>query len=205
MPLESLYFLEVVILGCWFHWGFVHYTLCPACALTFRMAFSSFSVTVYMPQRALKSGFPSRPLQKFAVLLRATHTQSFPPLQPMCIWQGSYCQWALYILLALHKLLLGIYSRWHEIQISVTLASVSSISEILVLGRPPSWCILKFTACFDVSHSTAHTRGQEANFTNTTFAKRELVMNTLHKVMSIKTTLSNTSFVQITKSNQGLA
>jgi hypothetical protein len=37
--------------------------LWPACALTFRTAFSPFSVTVYKQQRALKSGFPSRILQ----------------------------------------------------------------------------------------------------------------------------------------------
>jgi hypothetical protein len=35
---------------------------------------------------------------------------------------------------------------------------VSSIFRILVLGCVPSWCTLKFTACFDVLHSTAHTR-----------------------------------------------
>jgi hypothetical protein len=26
MPLASLYFMEVVIMGRWFHWGFVHCT-----------------------------------------------------------------------------------------------------------------------------------------------------------------------------------
>jgi hypothetical protein len=46
-------------------------THCPACAFTFRTAFSSFSVSVYMPQKALKSGFPSRILQKFALFSSA--------------------------------------------------------------------------------------------------------------------------------------
>jgi hypothetical protein len=52
------------------------------------------------------------------------------------------------------------------------LASVSSISGIPILGRLPSWSALKFVTCFLVSHSIAHTRGREANFTCTTFAKR---------------------------------
>jgi hypothetical protein len=81
---------------------------------------------------------------------------------------------------------------------------VSSISSIPVLGRLPSWCTLKFTACFDVSHSTTHTCGQAANFTDTAFAKLELAMNTQHKVMTVKTTLSSTRFVQITKFNENL-
>jgi hypothetical protein len=61
-----------------------------------------------------------------------------------------------------------------------------------------------FTACLIVSHSTAHQRGRTANFTDTTFAKRELAVNTLRKVKAIKTTLSTTRFVQVTKSNQDL-
>jgi hypothetical protein len=85
------------------------------------------------------------------------------------------------------------------------LASVTSISGIPVQGRPPSWCSLKLTICFDVLHSTVHTPGLVANFTNTTFAKQELALNTLRKVKSVKTTLSNTLFIQITKSNQDLA
>jgi hypothetical protein len=53
-----------------------------------------------------------------------------------------------------------------------------------------------------VSHITMHNCGRAANFTDTTFAKPELAVNTLLKVKSVKTTLSNTHFVQITKSNQ---
>jgi hypothetical protein len=60
------------------------------------------------------------------------------------------------------------------------------------------------TACFYVCHSTAHIRGRAANFTDTTFAKWELAVNTLREVKSVKATLSNTRFVQITKSNQDL-
>jgi hypothetical protein len=51
---------------------------------------------------------------------------------------------------------------------------------------------------------TAHNRCRAANFTDTTFTKRELVVNALRKVKSVKTTLCNTPFVQITKSNQDL-
>jgi hypothetical protein len=50
----------------------------------------------------------------------------------------------------------------------------------------------------------SHTCGQVTNFTNTTFAfaKLTLAMSTLCKMKSVKTALSNTNFVQITKSNQ---
>jgi hypothetical protein len=65
-------------------------------------------------------------------------------------------------------------------------------------------CIQVFTACFVVSYSTAHNRGRAANFTDTTFAKRELATKTLRKAKSVKTTLSSIRFVQITKSNQDL-
>jgi hypothetical protein len=41
---------------------------------------------------------------------------------------------------------------------------------------------------FDVSHSTVHTRDRAANITDNTFTKRELAMNTLRKVKSLKTT-----------------
>jgi hypothetical protein len=89
------------------------------------------------------------------------------------------------------------------IQISATIVSVSSISGIPVLERPPSWCTL--TASFDVLHSSAHTGGRAANFTETTTsAKRELTVNTLHKLKFVKTTLSNMRFVQIPKSNKDL-
>jgi hypothetical protein len=48
--------------------------LCPACAFTFRMTFSSSSVTMYMPQRALNGGFPSTNLQNFALFSWALFT-----------------------------------------------------------------------------------------------------------------------------------
>jgi hypothetical protein len=83
-------------------------------------------------------------------------------------------------------------------------SSWSSISGILVLEHPPSWCILNFAVCFVVSHSAAHTRGPAANFTSTTFAKREFAVNTLLKMKSVKTTLSNKCVVQFTKYNQDL-
>jgi hypothetical protein len=52
--------------------------------------------------------------------------------------------------------------------------------------------------------STAHSRGRAANFIDTTFAKREWAVNSLRKVKSVKTTLSDTRFFQITKSHQDL-
>jgi hypothetical protein len=73
-----------------------------------------------------------------------------------------------------------------------------SISGILVLGCPPPWCTLNLIACFDVLHSIVHTCGQAADFTDTAFAKWELAVNMLHKVKSVKTTLSNTCFIQNT-------
>jgi hypothetical protein len=42
----------------------------------------------------------------------------------------------------------------------------------------------QFRRFFVVSHSTAHNRGRSANFTDTTFAKRELAVTTLRKVKS---------------------
>jgi hypothetical protein len=50
---------------------------------------------------------------------------------------------------------------------------------------------------FVVSHSTAHNRGRAVNFTDTTFAKRELAVKTLRKVKSVKTTPSTTRVSQI--------
>jgi hypothetical protein len=81
---------------------------------------------------------------------------------------------------------------------------VTSITGIPVLGCPPSWCSLKLVVCFDVSHSAAQTHGLAANVTDTTFAKQELAVSTLRKVMSLKATLSNMFFTQITKSNEDL-
>jgi hypothetical protein len=75
---------------------------------------------------------------------------------------------------------------------------VSSISGIPVLGLRHC-CAPKFTASYDGSHSTA-----AAYFTDSTFAILELAVNILRKVKSVKTSLSNTRFIQITKPNQDL-
>jgi hypothetical protein len=83
-------------------------------------------------------------------------------------------------------------------------ASVSSISGIPVLGRPSSWFTLKFIVWLVVSHSTAHTCCRANNFTDISFAKRDLAVNTLRKVKSVKTTPSNGRFVHISKSIQDL-
>jgi hypothetical protein len=95
-------------------------------------------------------------------------------------------------------------SWWHDIEISAMPASVCSISGIQALGRQPSLCTIKFTACSLVSHSTAHNRGRKANFINTTFTKWELTVNTLHKVKPVVTTLATTRFVHITRFNHDL-
>jgi hypothetical protein len=64
----------------------------------------------------------------------------------------------------------------------------------------PLVCLLGFS----LSQSAAYSGGRAANFAVFTFIKRELTVNTLRKVKSVKTTMSNTRFVQITKSNQDL-
>jgi hypothetical protein len=82
-----------------------------------------------------------------SVLLHAIHNRGPPrhfPHFSQCR-QSSQCDWVFYMLVALQKLLLGIRSWWHDIKM---LVSVSSMSEILVLGRPLSWCTLNFTAPF---------------------------------------------------------
>jgi hypothetical protein len=91
-----------------------------------------------------------------------------------------------------------------KLDISAMPASVYSISGISVLGCPPSWSTLKFAACLVVSHSAAHTRGLSANFADTTFAKLEFSVKTLLKVKSVKPTLPDTRFAEVTKSNQDL-
>jgi hypothetical protein len=83
------------------------------------------------------------------------------------------------------------------------LVSVSRISGIRH-GNVRHLGTLKFTACFDISPSTAYACGRAANFTDNIFAKRELHMNTQRKVKFVKTTLSDTRFVQITKSSEDL-
>jgi hypothetical protein len=60
----------------------------------------------------------------------------------------------------------------------------------------------QFIVCLVLSNSTAHPCGRAANF-DTFFDKRELAENTLRKAKSVKTALSNTRFVYVTKSNQG--
>jgi hypothetical protein len=59
-----------------------------------------------------------------------------------------------------------------------------------------------FNACFEVSSSTAHIRGQATNFADTTFAKQESVVDTLCKVKSVKATSFITLFLEITKSEE---
>jgi hypothetical protein len=74
MPLPSHHFLEVVM-GRWFHWGFVHCTtlfcLCTHLqdGLQFIQCYHIHAVI------SAKSSFPSRDLQKFTVLLRAFHNR----------------------------------------------------------------------------------------------------------------------------------
>jgi hypothetical protein len=51
---------------------------------------------------------------------------------------------------------------------------------------------------FFASLGTEHNHGRAANSTDTTFARRELAVNTLLKLNSVKSTLSNRRFVQVT-------
>jgi hypothetical protein len=134
-------------------------------------------------------GFLCRCLQMFALVSSApftieVHSELSPTLAGVLL--ARLCHWVLYVLVVLQKLLLGIFSWWHNIQISATLAPVSSISGIPVLGRPRSWCTRRITACFAVLHSTAHKCGRVANFTDTTSAEWELTLNTLRKAKYAK-------------------
>jgi hypothetical protein len=54
----------------------------------------------------------------------------------------------------------------HGIEISAMIASLSSISGILVLWHPPSWCTLRFTTCYVVLLSTAHNCIRAATFSD---------------------------------------
>jgi hypothetical protein len=76
------------------------------------------------------------------------------------------------------------------------------LSRISVIPVPGTGYALKSTACFDVSHSNAHTRGWKANFRRHHLREREFAVNTLRKLKSAKTILTNKRFVQITKSMQ---
>jgi hypothetical protein len=197
MPLTSLYFPEVVILGRWVHWGCVHCTT-SACLCTHPQDSLQFiqCYCVHAVKRA-KSRFPSTALQKFALFSstlftvevnsKLSHTSAGVRLERISMSSSTLC--TFYTTAAASG-----YLWKHESQISAMLASVSSISGIPVLGLPPYWCTLKFTASFVVSHNRCRT----ANFTDITFAKRKLALNTLRKVKSVRTTQSNTRFFQIT-------
>jgi hypothetical protein len=71
-------------------------------------------------------------------------------------------------------------------------------------GTPAILVYTQIHRFFVASHSTVHNRSRVASFTDTTFAKRELAVNTLCKVKSVKTTLSSTRSVHIAKLNQDL-
>jgi hypothetical protein len=102
------------------------------------------------------------------------------------------------------KVLLCTSLLCHGTEISAMIAPVSSISGIPVLGRPPSWCTLRFSACFVVSHALRTiAAGWQPSLTH--FCQTGVGVTTLRKVKSVKATLSNTRFLQITKWNQYLA
>jgi hypothetical protein len=83
------------------------------------------------------------------------------------------------------------------------LSDFSDDSAYLQYFRNPgsgTYAVLVYTQIhrlFVAPHSTAHNRGRAETFT-----KRELAVNTLRKVKSVLSTLSNTRFVEITKSSQ---
>jgi hypothetical protein len=123
------------------------------------------------------SDFPSRYSQKFVLFSAALFTRGpfigFPHLAGVHPARFSMSLSTVYTCCTT-KTASAYLSRWHDIQILAMLAPVSSISRIPALGRPPSYCTFKFTACLVVSHSTAHTRGRAANFVHITPAKRKL-------------------------------
>jgi hypothetical protein len=107
---------------------------------------------------ALKSGFVSRPLQMFALFSSTLFTiEVHSEISPFSISLSTLCTCCT----------TEATSWWLDIQILAMLTSMSRISGILVLGRRPSRCTLNFTDYFDVSHSTAHTRVQPVDFTDT--------------------------------------
>jgi hypothetical protein len=65
---------------------------------------------------------------------KRVHSEYNKEGKSVTIRQCSPFHRVLYTLIALQKLLLGVCSWWHDIQISTILASVSSISGIPVLG-----------------------------------------------------------------------
>jgi hypothetical protein len=153
------YFLR--LLTSWKSWSWDTLLLfttpfCLACVLTLRTDFSSYSVTVYMPYRALKMA-SIETVKKVCSVLRAIQI-TFHFSRCAFVKVLNVTEHFIYIYITLQKLLLFIYSWWHYIKVSKTLSSMTSSmtsnSEIQVQGRPPSCCTLKFTACFHVSHST---------------------------------------------------
>jgi hypothetical protein len=101
MPLASPYFLKSS------SWAVdpteVLFTapLYPACALTIRTTFSLFSLTVYLPQRGQKIGFPFRALQKFALFSSAlitieVHSELSPTLAGVHHNVMEYIMYLLY-------------------------------------------------------------------------------------------------------------
>jgi hypothetical protein len=182
-PSASLYFPEVVILGCWLQFTI---PLCSACALTFRMAFSSFSVTMYMPQSALKSGFPARPLQKFASFSLAlfrivVHSELSLTSASMHSARISMSLSTLYTFCTTEAASGHLFvMSWHwdfsdaSFYVQYFWNPNTGSSAILVYTQVHRWF-----GCF-TQHCAHH--GQVANFNDTTFGKRELAVSTLCKV-----------------------
>jgi hypothetical protein len=144
MPIAFLYFLEVVVLGRWFRWGFVQW-ITMFCLCTHSLQFNP-CYRVHAVKRAKKK----LPIQTFAkvcsVLLRALHNggplRAFPYFRRCA--PGKNLNVTEYFVYLYYGACFWVFV--HDGMTLRILNTVSSISGIQALGRPPSWCTSKFTA-----------------------------------------------------------
>jgi hypothetical protein len=71
MPLVSLYFPEVMALGYWIHWGFIHCTSLSYLCIHFKNSLQFIYCFHVHELKRFNWGFPFRCLQKFTVLCSA--------------------------------------------------------------------------------------------------------------------------------------
>jgi hypothetical protein len=77
MTLACLYFLEVVVLGRWLHWGLVHCITLSCLCTHFQDSLQFIQCYHVHAVKSAKNGFPSRPLQKFALFSSTLFTIKF--------------------------------------------------------------------------------------------------------------------------------
>jgi hypothetical protein len=210
MPLASLYFPDFFILDRWFRWGFVH------CTIVVYLCTHGLQFIQCYCVHAVKRAKLWLPIQIFAkvcsVLRRIIHSSSslraLPtlagvrparismPLSTLCTccttepaseyffvmaWHWEFSDTSFYVL-----------SFWNPRTGRSAILGYTQVHRLLV----------PFLVCF--SNCAANTHGRTAKFAVTAFAKREMAVNTLLKVTSVKTSLSNIRFVPVSKSNQDL-